>query len=244
MMLEARTGYRDAWVGALESGGFNLDVYSLISEGEEALQQLRYEVLMVNSELPDGSGVAWLSNRRQFDLKTPFVVMTPAHDIETRIKALDAGIDDAVVDSLDARELVARVRALLRRQPIIRPTTLETGNLQLDILAREVFVAEKAISLPRRELGILEHLMLSFNRTVTREYLEANIYGSSAEICPNSIEVRISRLRRCLTEAGANVEIKTLRGLGYRLQDVVVLQRSKKTKAFPRLQEGTSSELV
>lgn len=220
MMLEARQGFRDTWISALESNGFRLDLFQLLAEGEEALLQLKYEMLLVNKDLPDGDGVDWLRSRRQFDFNTPFVVMTPAHDIENRIRALDAGVDDAVADSLDARELVARLRALLRRQPIIRPTTIQTGNVEFDVIAREAFVGGKLIAVPRRELGILEHLMLSFNRTVTREFLETSIYGASGEVCPNSIEVRISRLRRWLAQGGADVEIKTLRGLGYRLQTV------------------------
>jgi DNA-binding response OmpR family regulator len=218
MMLEARQGFRTSWISALESNGFRLDRFQLLAEGEEALQQLKYEMLLVNRELPDGDGVDWLRGRRQSDSRTPFVVMTPAHDIENRIRALYAGADDAVVDSLDARELVARLRALLRRQPVIRPTIIEAGNVKLDILTREVFVAGKIIAVPRRELGILEHLMLSLNRTVTRSHLEASIYGASGEVCPNSIEVRISRLRRWMSQSGADVEIKTVRGLGYRVE--------------------------
>ena len=129
-----------------------------------------------------------------------------------------SGADDCVIDTLDARELVAKVRAILRRPPALRSHIIQAGNLRFDTDAREVFAGEEMLVLPRRELSILEHLMRSFNRTVTRDYLEAGTYGSFGEVCPNSIEVRISRLRRCLDQGGANVEIKTLRGLGYRLQ--------------------------
>jgi DNA-binding response OmpR family regulator len=218
MMIEARRGFRDPWIAALQSNGFDLDVFSLLSEGEEALFQVPYEMLLINRDLPDGDGVDWLRSRRRAGLCAPLVVMTPAHDLENRIRALEAGADDAVVDSLDSRELVARLRAIIRRQPLLRPEIIESGNLQLDLASRQVFVGGAAISTPRRELGILEKLMTSFNRTVTRSSLETSIYGAAGEVCPNSIEVRISRLRRLLARNGADVEIETLRGLGYRLQ--------------------------
>ncbi len=218
MMLEARTDARHPWISALQSNGFRLDLFRLFSEGEEALQQLRYAMLLVNWELPDGDGIDWLRNRRRSDLNTPLVLITPAHDVENRIRALDAGADDAVPDTLDARELVARLRALLRRHPVIQPDFIEKGNLRFDLASREVLAGGAAITIPRRELDILEMLLLSFGRTVTREYLEASVYGVAGDICPNSIEVRISRLRRLLAQANACVEIKTVRGLGYRLQ--------------------------
>jgi DNA-binding response OmpR family regulator len=157
--------------------------------------------------------------------------VTPAQDLERRIRALECGADDCVIDTLDARELVAKVRAILRRPPALRSQVIQAGNLRFDTEAREVFAGEKMIVLPRRELGILEHLMRSFNRTVTRDYLEAGIYGSFGEVCPNSIEVRISRLRRCLEQARANVEIKTLRGLGYRLQLIPRISLNPKLEA-------------
>jgi DNA-binding response OmpR family regulator len=109
----------------------------------------------------------------------------------------------------------------------LRPQLIETGNLQLDLAARQISVAGASIPIPRRELGILERLMTSFNRTITRSSLETAIYGAAGEICANSIEVRISRLRRLLARSGANVEIETLRGLGYRLQPLKLTQKPK-----------------
>jgi DNA-binding response OmpR family regulator len=230
MMLEARMAFRAPWIAALQSSGFDLDLFPLLAEGEEALLQFSYEMLLINREMPDGDGVDWLRSRRRTGLSTPLVVMTPPHDLESRIRALEAGADDAVADSLDSRELVARLRALLRRQPFLRPQIVETGNLQLDLGARQISVAGAAIPIPRRELGILERLITSFNRTVTRSSLETSMYGVAGELCANSIEVRMSRLRRLLEQSGANVEIETVRGLGYRLQLKSAVHPSKGTQ--------------
>lgn len=218
LMLDPAASQRQPWISALRSSGFNLDLFEFLEDGKEAVQHIQYQVMLVDSRLPDGDCINWLRERRSTDSSTPFVVVTAAQDVESRIRAFEFGADDCVTDLLDARELVAKVRAILRRQPISRESLLYSGNVCLDIIGREVRVCGHLLTLPRRELGILEHLMLSFNRLVTREYLEGSVYGALREVCPNSIEVRISRLRRSLSQAGANVEIKTLRGIGYRLQ--------------------------
>ncbi len=218
LVLDAASSQRKRWVSALETNGFSLDHFNYLADGKEAIEHATYQMMLVDSRLPDGDAIGWLRDQRSTGTSTPFVLVTPVQDIEKRIRALDCGADDCFVDTLDARELVAKVRAILRRPPILRSHIIQAGNLRLDTNVREVWVDEKMLILPRRELGILEHLMLSFNRAVTRDYLESGTYGSFGEVCPNSIEVRISRLRRCLTQGGANVEIKTLRGIGYRLQ--------------------------
>src|ERR1700743_1043245 len=124
MMLDARQDFRSSWISALESDGFRVPLVPLLAEGERELRRSNYEGLLVNAALPDGDGVDWLRDRRKSDLRTLFVVMTPVPDLETRIRALNAGADHAIVDSLESRELVARLHALLRRQPVTRPTTI------------------------------------------------------------------------------------------------------------------------
>ena len=226
MMLEGRAGFREPWIAALQTSGFDLDRFPFLAEADEALRQIdvHYAMLLIDKELPDGDGVDWLRSRRQAGLQTPLVIITPAYDLENRIRALDAGADDAVTDGLDARELVARLRALLRRQPLLQPNILCVGNLQIDLTCRQLSIMDNSVSIPRRELGILERLVRASSRTVTRETLETSIYGAVSEVSPNSVEVRISRLRRILNRYGANVEIETLRGIGYRLRPKVDLE--------------------
>jgi DNA-binding response OmpR family regulator len=231
LVLDSASRQRQPWISALQTSGFYLDHFEYLADGKEAIKHAIYQMQLVDSRLPDGDAIGWLKDQRSKGVATPFVLVTPAQDLERRIRALECGADDCVIDTLDARELVAKVRAILRRPPTLRSQVIQAGNLRFDTEAREVFAGEKMIVLPRRELGILEHLMRSFNRTVTRDYLEAGIYGSFGEVCPNSIEVRISRLRRCLEHARANVEIKTLRGLGYRLQLIPRISLNPKLEA-------------
>lgn len=231
LVLDAASRRSGPWMSALQTNGFHFDHFNYLADGKEAARHGVYQMQLVDSRLPDGDAISWLRDQRSSGISTPFVLVTHADDLEKRIRALECGADDCFVDTLDARELVAKVRAILRRPPALRSSMIEAGNLRLDTDAREVFAGDRMLVLPRRELSILEHLMRSFNRTVTRDYLEAGAYGSFGEVCPNSIEVRLSRLRRCLDQAGANVEIKTLRGLGYRLQPVQSAPADNKRKA-------------
>ncbi len=233
MMIESQLDFRTSWIAALESNGFDLDVFSLLTDGDLAMKQMRYEALLVARELQDGDGVDWLRKHRRSGLIAPAVVVVPTRDLENRIRALDAGADDAIGECLDARELVARVKAVIRRQPVLRPEGLHAGNVTLDVASREVSIGEMPLPIPRRELSILELLIHCFNRTVTREFLENSVYGISGDVYSNSIEVRISRLRRCLERHEADVEIKTVRGVGYRLeprQDCANRQAGAKAK--------------
>ena len=217
-MLDSASTYRDDWVSALKSRGFTLDLFRFISEGNEALGQANYEALLLNCRLPDGDSIDWMRERRSMDQNTRFVIVTRLQDVEARIRALENGADDCVIETIDTRELVAKIRALLRRGPVNRSDLLEAGNLRLDPVSREAHVNGHALTIPRREFSLLEHFVVSFNRTLTREYLEMAFFGVSGDGCPNSFEVRISRLRRSLAQSGADVEIKTFRGVGYRLQ--------------------------
>ena len=101
LMIDARQGLVEARVAALQSAGIDADHFSLLAEGDEALQHIPYEMVLVNRDLPDGRGVDWVRSCRRGGLGTPLVIMAPANDIETRINALDAGADDAVADTID-----------------------------------------------------------------------------------------------------------------------------------------------
>ena len=218
LMLDVESERRRPWISDLERGGFGLDFFGFLAEGSEAISITDYAAFLINNRLPDGDAIHWLRDCRSSGVDTPALVMAPASDVEERIRALESGADDCVTDAIDGRELVAKIRAILRRAPSLDATMYSAGNIRLDAISREVQVGGEPLVIPRRELGLLELLIRSFNRAVRREALDAQLYGSSGEVCPNSLEVRVSRLRRCLAQAGATTEIKTIRGVGYKLQ--------------------------
>lgn len=205
-------------VAALRGCGFTPDRLDTLGEATEALALVPYTGIVLRQRFSDGDGVSWLQQCRADGMATPTVMMLDASTIEDRIQALDAGADDCIQGSVDERELVARVRAVLRRPPTLEAAVLRAGNVALDTRSREVWVGEEAVPMPRRELCLLEHLLRRFGRIVPRVMLEENLYGHADDWCANSLDVRVSRVRRQLSSAGASVAVQTVRGIGYALR--------------------------
>lgn len=147
------------------------------------------------------------------------LILTARDAVDDRVTGLNAGSDDYFLKPFAMEELVARIRALLRRPGGVMGVTLEAGNISFDTTAREVRVDDSPVHILRREMSVLELLMRRHGRVVPKDVLEDNIYGFDEEVTSNSVEVHISRLRNRLTNAQASVSIHTLRGVGYLLAD-------------------------
>lgn len=201
----------------LESGGFTVDLVLTAGDGDAAVQTVKYDVIVLDLGLPDQDGLEVLKKWRDDGDETPVLVLTARDAVEDRVKGLNAGADDYMLKPFAMEELVARVRALLRRPGGVLGTVLEEGNIELDTTAREVRVAQKTISISRREMEVLEQLLRRKGRVVPKDVLEDKIYGFDEEVSSNSVEVHVSRLRKRLTSSGASVVVHTIRGVGYML---------------------------
>lgn len=216
LLIQGGPALSDA-LPVLKAHGFHFDVLCQASDAARALDRTGYDAVVLDRTLPNQCGLAWLREQRGAGLSLPVVVVVPADDMEERIAALDAGADDCVPRQVHGRELLARLRAVLRRPPALSSPVLSAGNVRLDVATREVWVGGQPVAIPRRELSLLEHLMRRCGRVVPRPALEGDLYGHLDDVCPNSIEVRISRVRRHMQHAEATVSISTVRGVGYML---------------------------
>src|SRR5688500_11594604 len=146
---------------------------------------------------------------------TPVLILTALGAIEDRVRGLDCGADDYLVKPFAMQELIARLRALLRRPGAALGRTLTLGSVKLDTSARIATVAETQLDLTRSELIVLEALLRNQGRVVSKERLAECLYDFEQERSANSVETQVHRLRKKLAAAGADVSLRTLRGLGY-----------------------------
>ncbi len=146
------------------------------------------------------------------------IVLTARGTIKDRVSGLEVGADDYLTKPFAVEELVARIRAVMRRPAKVGPARAKLGRLEFSLDAPEAFVGGQLLNLPRRELLVLETLVRRQGRTVQRQALEDAVYAFDDEIQSNALDSHISRLRRKLAEAGAGVEIHSIRGVGYLLR--------------------------
>lgn len=201
----------------LEAGGFTVDDVYNAGDGDAAMDTVSYDVVILDLGLPDQDGLDILKKWRDNGNVTPVLILTARDAVEDRVKGLNAGADDYMLKPFAMEELLARVRALLRRPGGVLGTVLTEGNVEFDSTAREVRVNNKTIAISRREMEVLEQLLRRKGRVVPKDVLEDKIYGFDEEVSSNSVEVHVSRLRKRLQGAEANIIVHTIRGVGYLL---------------------------
>jgi DNA-binding response OmpR family regulator len=203
----------------LDESGFTVDIAGSAEDARLALELISYDAAVLDLGLPDGDGLAVLKAARQAGTALPILILTARDAVEDRVAGLNAGADDYLTKPFAMAELVARIKALLRRPGGVLGMTLEAGNVRLDTIGRELTINENPVRLSRRELAILEQMMRRFGRIVPKAVLEEKLYGIDEEPDSNPIPVHVHHLRRQLEEAGANLAIHTIRGVGYILAD-------------------------
>ena len=199
----------------LTQAGFTIDRVARLDEASAALATAAFDAAVLDLGLPDGDGGHWLKQRRAAGSTLPVLVLTARARTADKVQGLDAGADDYLAKPFDMAELVARLKALLRRPGGVLAMRLELGNLAFDTTHREAMVENRVLALSRSELTLLELLLRRAGRVVSRRTLEEGLYGFDDVVGPNSLEAHISRLRRKLEAAGASIHIHTLRGIGY-----------------------------
>ena len=200
--------------------GFTVDIAGSAGDASAALELINYDAAILDLGLPDGDGLAVLTATRQIGKGLPILILTARDAVEDRVAGLNAGADDYLTKPFAIAELIARIKALLRRPGGVLGMTLEAGNLRLDTVGRDLTIGGVPARLSRRELAILEQMMRRFGRIVPKAVLEEKLYGIDEEPDSNPIPVHIHHLRRQLDAAGASLMIHTIRGVGYILAEM------------------------
>ncbi|WP_170428395.1 response regulator transcription factor [Ruegeria arenilitoris] len=197
-------------------------VVDSVTNGKDAIhwaQSCEYDAIILDLGLPDMDGIRVLDRIKRINKNTPVIICTARDALDDRIHGLDAGADDYVVKPFEVDELMARIRAVLRRPGGALGVQLIIGNVTFDTVARSVQIADTPMRLSRRELNLLELFMRRKGRILSKDTIENAIYGLDGPSTPNAIEVAVHRLRKKLQDAGATSVVHTLRGIGYLMED-------------------------
>lgn len=201
----------------LGKAGFTVDAVATAEDGALALSAGNYDALILDLGLPDRDGMKFLEELRRRGEALIVLILTARDTVEDRVNGLTAGADDYLVKPFAMAELIARLRALERRQPHALELVLSRGNVQFDPGAREARVNGRVMALPRREMDALEYLLKRVGRVIPRPVLEDALYPMGEELASNAVDVLIHRLRKRLQDAQADISIVTMRGVGYML---------------------------
>lgn len=215
LIIEDNQRLCQAVAESLRAQGFAVDTAASATEGLRVWRAADYDAAVLDLMLPDGTGLDALKEMRDRGNMTPVLILTALGAIEDRVRGLDCGADDYLVKPFAMQELIARLRALLRRPGAALGRTLTLGKVKLDTSARIATVAETPLDLTRSELIVLEALLRNQGRVISKERLAECLYDFEQERSANSVETQVHRLRKKLAAAGADVSLRTLRGLGY-----------------------------
>lgn len=205
----------------LEADHYIVTVARTGEEGFYLVHTEAFDLIVLDVMLPGRNGFEILGTLRQRGLNTPVLLLTARDAVEDRVQGLDTGADDYLVKPFAFPELLARIRALLRRGQPETPARLKLSDLELDVATRSVIRAGQALDLTAREFELLEYLLLHQGRVVSREMLARDVWKEMGRHTPidNVIDVHVARLRRKVDEKFDRKLVHTVRGVGFVLRE-------------------------
>jgi DNA-binding response OmpR family regulator len=218
LLVEDEPEMASALAAALKNYDMVVDHIATLADAEEAVSINEYGAILLDRQLPDGDGLTLIPKLRAKGVGAAVIVLTARGELVDRVAGLNIGADDYLGKPFAVEELLARLRAVLRRPADLPSEIMRLGRISFDVGHRDASVAGRPLDLPRRELLVLETLLRRMGRTVARSSLEEAVYSIDDEIQSNALDTHVSRLRRKLSEAQAGVEIHAIRGVGYLLK--------------------------
>lgn len=218
LLVEDEPQMAEALTSALHQFDIIVDHVPNLELARSAVADSVHDLIVLDRQLPDGDGLSLIPHLRSIRATTPVIVLTARGSLAERVNGLDLGADDYLAKPFAVEELLARIRALMRRPAALVSMVARIGRLEFDFDSREASIAGEMMDLPRRELLVLEALTRRQGRTVLRGVLEEAVYSFDDEIQSNALDSHVSRLRRKLADGNAGVEIHGIRGVGYLLR--------------------------
>ncbi len=214
----------DSRIAAFVGKGLRENSYAvdLASDGEEAAYMASvndYDIFILDVNLPKKSGFEVCLELRESGVNQPVLMLTARDAVEDRVRGLDGGADDYLVKPFEFRELLARLRALLRRHSQVRAPIIRIADLEIDTVSQTVVRGGHPIELTTKEYALIEFLAVNKGRVIGREEISEHVWNESFDPFSNLIEVYIKRLRKKLDESFSEQLIHTRRGAGYILTD-------------------------
>ncbi|MGV8981514.1 response regulator transcription factor [Clostridium sp.] len=221
LLVEDEKRLSEALVYVLKKNNYAVDVAFDGDQGQEMAETDIYDLIILDRMLPRKEGVEILKAIRTNGIKTPVIFLTAKDSITDRVTGLDAGADDYLVKPFSTEELLARVRALSRRQSnLVESNSIRFASTVFEPLKGEVVFGDEIIQLTAKESQLLELLMRNKNQVMTRELILDRVWGMESEVDVNSIELYVYYLRKKLKNSKCNISIKTIRGVGYSAEEV------------------------
>lgn len=218
LIIEDHPKLNQSIVKILEESGYDtVAAYSLSTARQ--LMSTAIDAVILDLMLPDGNGLDWLAELRTGGDQTPVLILTARDSVPDRVTGLDKGADDYLIKPFAIDELLARVRALLRRRSQPSAAVLTVGDLTVDLLSRTATRASLILELQNRQFELLVFLMRNAQQVVTREMISREVWKESTATWTNVIEVHINQLRKQLERSKGPAILHTVRGQGYLLGD-------------------------
>lgn len=203
----------------LQYEGYTVDVAYDGVTGWQKAQDENLDLVVLDIMLPEMDGISLCSQMRDKGLHTPVIMLTAKDSVDDRVRGLDAGADDYLVKPFSFKELLARIRSLLRRGDSTKQVMLKVGDLVVDPASREIKRGERLIELSRKEYSLLEYLIRNQNQVLTRTMIAEHVWDYDFDSFTNTIDVYIRYLRKKIDDGENRKLIRTVRGVGYKITD-------------------------
>lgn len=220
LLVDDEKQLTEALCAILKKNNFSVDCAYNGEDGLDLALSGIYDVIVLDIMMPKLDGLSVLKILRQQKCDTPILMLSAKSEISDKIEGLNLGADDYISKPFDTNELLARIRALLRRKAKFTGDVLSFNDISLDRDTFKLVKDEKSISLGKKEFQILEMLILNEGKSIDKERFIEKIWGYDTEAEYNTIEVYISFLRKKLAAVGAKTEVKSLRGIGYTIEAI------------------------